>query len=302
MKSAFCFATLLALGWVTLPGARAQIVPARPSTKRMRCSNFEWASDENSPKAVIRVPISIDGQHYWYQLDTGADVVIAYGKGVHQGWLAKTDFSEVRHVEFAGMSISAMPVFRMKDESDKDLQGTVGLDLLVGRTFIIDFPEKRVCLLNRGELPDQLDQAASWTAAEIRNGKLFVQGLVLDGKPLSNVIYDSGTSPDELAVDFPLWKKATGRQSAADATSHNYAQTWGKKIEYVGARATGALILGKHTYPNPMLSACPSRPTNFHDNVHGAIGALGNALFFNSIVILDLGSHPQFGVVSPSGK
>jgi hypothetical protein len=34
------------------------------------------------------------------------------------------------------------------------------------------------------------------------------------------------------------------------------------------------------------------------DNNFGAQGALGNALLFNSIVILDLGAHPRFGIIS----
>ena len=291
----------LTLGFGIVSSSQAQALVVKSTTDGIPCSSFEWISEGNSPRAAMRVPISIDGQQYRYQLDTGADVVIAYGSGEHKGWVTKKDFIAVRQVQFAGMSISKLPVFRMKDMPDKDIQGTVGLDILVGYTFIIDFPKRRVCLLNRADLPDSLNQGASWTPAEIRNGKLFLDDVVLNGKTLVGVMYDSGTSPDELAVDFPLWKEATGKQSAGDATTHKYAQMWGQRVEYIGAKATGSLLLAEHTYSNPTLTASPSRPTNFHDNVYGASGALGNALFLNSIVILDLGSHPQFGVVSTSG-
>jgi hypothetical protein len=254
--------------------------PQEPSTNGIPCSNFSWIADNNSPKAGIRVPISISGHRYWYQLDTGADVVMAYGDEAHKKWVTKKDFTLVDDVQFAGMHLASIPLFRMKNVSDKDIQGTVGLDILVGHLFIIDFPKQRVCLLPRAEFPDSLNQAADWTPTEIRDGKLFLDGLTLNGKELSNVIYDSGTSPDELAVDFPLWKQATGKEGADDASTHVTAQTWGQMVQYIGARATGTLDIGKRAYAHPMLTTAPSRPNNFHNNVYGASGALGNAFFF----------------------
>jgi len=46
------------------------------TTDDLSCSRFEW----NEAKDVMRVPISLDGKPYWYQLDTGADVVMTYGE------------------------------------------------------------------------------------------------------------------------------------------------------------------------------------------------------------------------------
>jgi hypothetical protein len=45
------------------------------TTDGLHCSRFEWNPDSISNEAVMRVPISLDGKMYWYQLDTGADVV-----------------------------------------------------------------------------------------------------------------------------------------------------------------------------------------------------------------------------------
>ena len=114
-----------------------------------------------------------------------------------------------------------------------------------------------------------------------------------------DVIFDSGTSPDELASDFPLWEQATGKQPSSAGVTHKYAQTWGKSVEYITAPASGSLEIGKNAYPHASLTSAPSRPTSFHDNIFGASEALGNALFFNSIIILDLGAHPYFGIVAP---
>jgi len=298
MRFSFIHALVPSLCFGLAPAFHGQSRPVRPSTDGLSCSTFKWSADANSPRAAIRVPISLNGHPYWYQLDTGADVVIAYGNGEHDDWTTKKEYAAVRNVRFAGMSIPVFPVFRMKNTPiSEEIQGTVGLDLLVGHAFVIDFPKQRVCLLNRADLPDSLNEAASWTGAEIHRGKLFVDGLSLNGKALPGVIYDSGTSPDELALDLQQWQQATGKLGVADDSIHKFAATWGERVEYIEAKATGALAIGDLIYPHPTLTSTPARPTQFHDDVNGVSGALGNALFFNSIVILDLGSHPEFGVI-----
>jgi len=49
------------------------------------------------------------------------------------------------------------------------------------------------------------------------------------------------------------------------------------------------------------MTTTPARPDTFRTE-YGAQGLLGNALFGGSIVILDLGSHPQFGIVNSSSQ
>jgi hypothetical protein len=270
---------------------------SEPSTDGIPCSKFEWSGDSNSKRAIMRVPISMNGMQYWYQLDTGADLVIPYGNKEHEGWISKGDLTQIPKVRFAGEFLPSILAYRMKNVSDQSLQGSVGLDILVGYAFVIDFPKQRVCLMNRPDLPERLIQAASWVPAEIRNGKLFVRA-DLNGEKLNSIIYDTGSSPDELLMDLDRWKAFTRKASASDATIRESAQSWGKQIEFVGATATGDLRLGDRTFRHPVITTAPTEPTNYHDNYFGADGVLGNALFFNSTVILDLGAHPRFGIIS----
>src|SRR5690242_12055323 len=69
------------------------------TTDGLSCAGFEW--DDPSTKAVIRAPISIDGKLFWYQLDTGADVVIPYGSAKHEGWSRQGDAVRIPKVLFA---------------------------------------------------------------------------------------------------------------------------------------------------------------------------------------------------------
>jgi hypothetical protein len=265
----------------------------------LSCSRFEW----NSEKSVMRVPLSLNGKHDWYQLDTGADVVIAYGNRPHEGW-SPTEGAEgemrIPRAQFAGMSFHAILAYPMKAISDENLQGTVGLDLLVGRTFIIDFPKKRICLIERADLPDSLIHAADWSDAEIRHGKLFIN-MTLNGKKLDEILYDTGSSPTTLDLDLNLWKEFTGRAAASEATTHSKGQSWGQEIESIGAPATGDLTIGHHVYRTPLLTTIPARPDSYRTN-YRAQGSLGNALFTDSIVILDLGAHPRFGIIDSRSR
>jgi len=272
------------------------------TTDGLSCSSFEW--DDLSTKAVMRAPISLDGKPYLYQLDTGADVVIPYGSARHEGWAPHGSAVRIPNVRFAGMSFPAILAYPMKDMPDspnpEDLHGTVGLDPLIGHAFIIDFPKQRICLLERPDLPESLSREADWSPAEIRHGKLFLK-IELNGKKLDGIFYDTGSSPDALMVDFSVWKQATGRSGAKDATTHTSAQSWGRELEFIGAPASGDLKLGNHVYKRPLMTTTPAQPDSFRTK-SGAQGLLGNALFGDSIIVLDLGSHPQFGIINSSPR
>ncbi len=278
--------------------------PNSATTDGLSCSRFEWISADISPKAAMLVPISLNGVPYWYQFDTGADVLIPYGSVKKKGWSPAGGAVRIPNVRFAGMSFSSILGYPMKDSSDpthpKDQHGTVGLEILIGRALVIDFPKQRICLLERADLPMSLIRKADWTSAEVRHGKLFVD-LDLNGKKLDGILYDTGSSPDVLDVDFGLWKEATGRSSTRDATTHSSGQSWGHELEFIGAPASGDLKIGNHVYHGPMMTTTPTQPDTFRTDYWGQ-GLLGNALFTESVIILDLGAHPRFGVIDNGSR
>jgi hypothetical protein len=287
-----------------LSAAKQQELPARlsaPNTDGLSCSRFKWSAENGIEKAAMLVPISLSGKEYWYQLDTGDDVLTPYASDADKGWSDRGNIGQVRmvripHVHFAGASYSSVIGYVLKRPDRPEAQGTLGLEPLIGRTFVIDFPKQRVCLFELGDLPMSFEQAADWSDAEIRHGKLFLEGLELNGKELDGVFYDSGSSPSALNVDLNFWKEATGKSGTQDALTHQHVSAWGNDLEIIGAPATGNLKIGKHVYPTPIVITMPSRPNDFRDNYWGT-GLLGNALFSGNIVILDLGAHPRFGII-----
>ncbi len=275
------------------PGSTQSKSPdSRYGLEKLPCTSFTWNNEHN----VMSVPVSMNAKLFRYQLDTGADEVIPYGRADHEGWAKKHQGTRIPNVSFAGTSFSAIVAYRFPDVPDVDIQGTIGLDLLMGRVFVIDFPAQRVCLFSRADLPNELDIAADWSPAEVRHGKFFLK-LSFDGHPLDGIFYDTGSSPSTLIVDYPLWKTLTKRKSATEAQTHGDAESWGKQQHFVGAPAVGALKLGDHTFTNPYVDTRPLKPDDFQQSDQ-AQGLLGNDLFMKSIVIMDLGSHAQFGLVA----
>ena len=272
--------------------ASTETSASRYGLEKLPCAAFTWNSERN----VMYVPISMNGQVYKYQLDTGADEVVLYGKSKHEGWAAKHEGVRIPDVDFAGSSLPAIVAYRLPEVPDVDLQGTVGLDLLMGKVFVIDFPMQKICLFSRADLPDALDTAADWSKAEVRHGKFFLTA-EFDGHPLDGIFYDTGSSPSTLLVDYPLWQQLTKRNSETGSQTSGDAVSWGKKQHYIGAPAVGALKIGARTFRNPYVDTNTSKPDDFKESDQ-AQGLLGNALFMKSIVILDLGSHAQFGVIT----
>ncbi len=267
-------------------------IKSRYGLERLPCTAFSW----NSERSVMHVPIDMNGKTYKYQLDTGADVVIPYGNSEHDGWAKKHEGVRIPDVRFAGARFPAIVAYRFPQVSDVDVQGSVGLDLLMGRVFVIDFPAQRICLFSRADLPDALDTAADWTPAEVRHGKFFITA-EFDGQPLDGVFYDTGSSPSTLMVDHPLWERLTKQMDGSGAKTSGDAISWGTKQHYIGAPAKGVLKIGAHSFANPKVDTNTSKPNDFKESSQ-AQGSLGNALFMKSIVILDLGSHAQFGLIT----
>lgn len=278
------------------------------STDGIACSGFRWGHSSESDKAALLVPISLNHKTYWYQLDTGADFLIPYGAAMPPGWshganLLGNGHNEVRipNVRFAGNSIGTVRGFLNKDEpvsSDfHNSHGTIGLEILMGRTLVLDYPRQRVCLLNEGDLPAALAKAADWAEAELNHGKLYVE-MKLNGKKLDGILFDTGSSPTELDMDLAPWKEFTGIQDTEKAPMHTkVCCAWGgRELEFVGAPANGELEIGNHSFHVQKLTTEPARPEDYHTNLWGQ-GSIGNALFWNGIVILDLGAHPSFGYI-----
>jgi hypothetical protein len=250
---------------------------------------MEWVPIEGlSDRAALRVPVVMEGQSYWFQLDTGADVTILYDTlPKEKGWQKADPDYVVPGVEAGGMALGSVLMMPYPQiEADEVVQGTLGLDVFIGKLAILDYPGQRFCLLSPGSAPPDLWSQTAWSPAVVRDSKLFL-AVNLNDEPVEGV-FDTGGGPLPLIVDYEPWQRMTGLVDSTEATERlTGGSAWGRDITLLGAPAPGALAVGSVRLEHPMIYFEDTAP--FSSWAFPAQGLLGNELFWNRVVLLDLG-------------
>jgi hypothetical protein len=294
---------LLCVFWVQ--GLSPKVPADRLSTpeliQRLPGTSFEWEGAEGvSDKATMTVPVVLDGQEYWFQLDTGSDVTMLYGtrEAERRGWQeSKQWFVGVPEVRVGGAYFDSVDVFIGEEiAGGGKTSGTLGLDLLQGKVVVLDFPQRRFCVVRHTAIPSEVLKRTAFVPAEVRDNKLFVVIRAGD-EELDGIFFDTGSSSFPLVVDLDLWQRLTGRKGQDDATSILDVSSWGETVPMVGAEMQGALEIGTARMDRAMVYYWGDQPRFFEEWPFPAAGLLGNALFFDEVVVIDLGQPTRLGVL-----
>lgn len=201
--------------------------------------------------------------------------------------------SRVARPVLAAHSGDEVPRDSLWTKTDK-LVGTIGSDLLAGRVLVIDYPRRRMCVL------DSVD--AYWRARTT-----FVAGRVVHHRlqiPLTVrrrtywAVFDTGASLFPLSTDEATWRTLVGPGAAPTDTLP--VSSWGKEVPFYGAPLRDTVYLGPLALP-------PAQAWFTRDARHLAFAKAeqldaitGNAFFTEKIVILDF-KHSRLGVVRAPG-
>lgn len=71
-----------------------------------------------------------------------------------------------------------------------------------------------------------------------------------------------------MIVHFACFVRSSpaNETGSKDAATHRPVQRWGKTLEFIGAPATGDLILGERHYARPEITARPDIPHDFQEH------------------------------------
>lgn len=262
-------------------------------------ATFEWTNARDvSERAAMVVPVRLDGREGLFQLDTGLDVTLLYGDiADDRGWEAYDGMYHVPSLEVGGIDLGPAWVRTSVETGKQDeIIGSLGLDLLIGYLVMIDYPGRRLALLRPGEAPLWFWQRATWTPATLRDGKFFPY-VILGGKGVDGLFFDTGSSAFDVIVDFEDWAELTGIAEPEAAPTQKIVNSWGKKVTAVGAPALGPMIIGSARIASPQVFYLKEQPGLFRNWPFPARGLLGNAPFWDRVVIVDLGIRPRFGIL-----
>ena len=210
-------------------------------------ATFEWQEAEGvSDRGSIRVPVTLDGEEGWLQLDTGVEVTLLYGEvPSDRGWEEHDGMYRVPSVTIGEMDLGTM-WFRSRPDMPvrNGLLGTLGLDVLAGGVVFIDYPGRRLALTTYGAMPAWLLKRTSWAPATVRDCKFFPH-VNIGGKTATDLFFDTGSSAYVMIVDRDVWTELHGQfLDPKSAPIRQTAWSWGSSVTTVGGPAKGTVVIG----------------------------------------------------------
>lgn len=272
--------------------AAAPLLPATPLSAAMDCASFRWEEVGEEQRGAILVPITLDGKTYEFQLDTGADLSTIPESVAVEAGLMKSGVGGARaqDVRLGGASVGPRWLLA------RDSIGTVGLDMLVGFTTVIDYPAQRFCVTPTADLPYDIYRRTAWSDAVLREGKLFVP-VEIAGQQRLDFFFDTGASLFPLSTDLQPWRELTGRSETAAENRTISGTAWGANVDLIGAPSLHPVRIATLRPSAIEVFYRVGSPTRFADYPFEAAGLIGNAGLWGHTVVLALGSRPQFGIV-----
>jgi hypothetical protein len=283
-------------------------VAARPDAQATAATKwvpFQWlaatASGHRLERAALLVDATIAGLpgRHRLQLDTGA-----HASFLHGGAVADVDAAYARGLgghpqlagEIAGVAVTREP-FSVIDGyraiftpgTPTPVIGTLGLPFLQHGTIVLDYPRRRLAMLEPGtSLPRAIEQAAAFLPIEHRNGKVYVP-VDVQGTRHHQFFFDTGASIFPLAVSQADWQRMTQRAPHDSRNQRLTVPSWNNTFfEMVGAPLNGTIRVGPVSRRAPLVFFVNDARFTF-DALPGTQGLLGNALFADEfVVILDL--------------
>lgn len=309
---------------VILLGACTKQQDSLPSVPSYPWFPFTWYSAQlegkQFDKVAMLVPVQLNNLrgNFITQFDLGSDATILYENTLKNYFPSRaqlyaavdttqrfvSDNGSISHPTTGlplhlGQTTIAHPVLARNsgDVVAKDslrtaspkVIGTIGSDFLKNKILVIDYPRKRMCVL------DSVD--AYWrahitfVASRVRKNRLQLPFTI--NQRTYWVLFDTGASLFPITTDEQTWKRLVPAGVPTDTLRVN---SWGEQVPFYGAPMQADVYLG--TTKLPKGQAWFNRNKRLLDfNKQEQVAALtGNAFFVRNVIVLDFKQH-RFGVV-----
>src|SRR5579875_2623649 len=262
------------------------------------CSTFRWVPNGAHEHGAIEVPVELNGQTYWFQLDTGSNSTMLYGdEAEKKHWAAQgSHLFRAKSLKVGGVEFPAVVLLERKDMPSGS--GTLGLDVLLNHLVLIDYPNERFCIFDPLTFPKALGNPVTMSPASLVRGKLLLS-VQIGGEQRNDFFFDSGSNDFPIMVEHSLWTKLTGRSGVTDAQTRVEGTQWGKNKVWPGAQALLPISVVGLPLKEPLVFY---EEDGFFSKNFAAAGLIGNAAFSDSILFLDLTPLMRVGTFRPWTK
>ena len=289
------FVSVLILAGTAVADDKSDGVPS----DTQRCFRFFWAGTHSQPRsrAGVMVPIEINDQRGYMQLDTGAPRTVIYGMITDRNGLTGPSQDTFLPNKLCSGSYcwkpSVLRIDRHKSVSSPKILGHLGLDMFQGQETLLDYPGRRICTLG-GE---EQNLKITWSPAVVSAGTFFISGIV-GTEHLDRLLFDTGSSPFTVQVFPDVWDVLPSisvpeapQRSSLEGNAYD-----GTLLHVPGKLITGTVTLGPKTVTPPLVYVLPEHLQPIVSR-RGATGIVGNAAFLDQQVILDMRDFARFGII-----
>lgn len=283
---------------------------------------FTWMGDSIGDRyfemLAMVVPVTIDKLPYKFQMqfDLGATTTVVYGNTIkpylvkHPQLNSKIDTSLVFIIEgkrnfmfknidlelgnkkfekinlgyFANFGSSIHPD-SIKTNTVKHI-GTIAPDLFKNKILIIDYPNKRLCIIEK--LPIEYKDV-SFVDFEENDGRIFLP-FKINGQQES-LLFDTGSSIFTLLTTEKRASSIT-EQAISDSLK---VSSWGEHITVYGKRVIAPIKLGNKKLEDSTVFYDKEKMMDGFFEQENIWGITGNSFFLKNIIIIDY-KNKKFGV------
>lgn len=280
---------------------------------------FYWDGDK---KAALLVPLKFDKlpTTYLMQLDTGTPKTVFYqvpmrqlesSLGVVEGSNAPLtlplSIAGYHYADFVKADDGLHTWLNFGDPIDPKVEhpqlGTVGVDVFVHHIVVLDFPHRRIAMLDEDQalpadlasqavfLPVQFDKAHGW--------HIFIP-VKIDGKDYpDDFFYDTGSSAIQLETVKQTWQQLTGLTGDEKGLDTFISLDWGQEETFAKAPIQGELSIGPVKVDKPLAQTMlHGRPEGDLSSAHfHVLGLIGNAPFYDKYLLIIDVPHKRLGIL-----
>jgi hypothetical protein len=264
--------------------------------------DINWVNYPNYPKAILQIPISIEGVEklQFIQLDTGCPESLLFGYQAHQILPKHSDIDKdkihlsgsVENILFSDFKFDILQN-QGKDRAEAGQQkiGLLGTDFLRNKVLVLDFINDRILISEEEAVINELDYKINYVKMYDNPVNLVFIGFKLNDYDIPIALYDCGSSSSDFIFHRKEdWAKYVGDYDETKLTHFVNVNPLGRYSVF-GYKIDGAIQIGDFMYNNPTLEY---KDTDLFKD-HKWLGTLGNHPFFDACIVVDF-INMKFGL------
>jgi hypothetical protein len=279
---------------------------------------FSWhggnLGDRVEPNLAMLIPVRFTDvpRTLYMQFDLGAQSTVLYRAKLESirdkfgGFVltreGETDYLGATTLSVGDMRVIAHRIRVMTLTSAKPINwettdavevvGTIGADLIDGRTAVVDYPKRTLTLYD--ELPASLAGATTWGKMRFVERRIFLEAIIA-GKA-RDIVFDTGSSAFALLTEQSTWKEIAKPGAPVERFD---VKSWNDTLKANLTSTDANVQIGNATLPIKQVTYLDGVgwTTRIAMHVMGVDGMSGNKLFLDHTIVLDTKAN-RFGLLA----